>query len=129
MGDLVATYAYPKTTILRGTPQQVHFEPTFFEGRFVESFPEGRDRILLPGPCFRTSMVIHGGASGGPVVGQNGHTFGVNSTGWEGEFESFVSPVSEILDLRLSGVILPGASDARIVTIRELRERGFVVDR
>jgi len=127
IGEVVATYAYPKTTILHGTPQQVHLEPTFFEGRLVESFPDGRDRILLPGACFRTSMVIHGGASGGPVVGQNGRAFAVNSTGLEDDFVSFVSPVSEVLDLSLPGVVMPGASDARVVTMRELRDRGFVV--
>lgn len=127
IGEVVATYAYPKTTILHGTPQQVHLESTFFEGHLVESFPGGRDRILLPGACFRTTMVVHGGASGGPVVGQSGRAFAVNSTGLENDFVSFVSPVSDILDLGLPGVVVPGAPDARVVTIRELRDRGFVV--
>ena len=127
IGEVVATYAYPKTSILHGIPQQVHLEPTFFKGRLVESFPNGRDRTLLPGACFRTSLVIHGGASGGPVVGQNGRAFAVNSTGLENDFVSFVSPVSDVLDLSLPGVVMPGAPDARVVTIRELRDRGFVV--
>lgn len=37
IGEVVATYAYPKTTILHGTPQQVHLEPTFFEGRLYRA--------------------------------------------------------------------------------------------
>lgn len=127
IGGLVATHAYPKTTILHGTPQQVHLEPAFFEGHLVEYLPAGRDRVLLPGPCFQTSMVIHGGASGGPVVAQDGRAFGVNSTGLQEDFVSFVSPLSEILDLGIPGVVVPGSSAARVVTVRELRDRGFVV--
>lgn len=127
IGGVVTTYAYPKTAILHGTPQQVHLEPTFFEGELVEYFPDGRDRVFLPVPCFRTSMVVHGGASGGPVVAQDGRAFGVNSTGLEDDFVSFVSPVSGILDLGIPGVVMPGSPDARVVTVRELRDRGFVV--
>ena len=52
-------------------------------------------------------MVIRGGASGGPVVGQNGRAFAVNSTGLEDDFVSFVSPVSEVLDLSLPGTWCP----------------------
>lgn len=127
IGEVVATYAYPKTTILHGTPQEVHVEPTFFEGHLIEAFPNGRDSVFFSGPCFRTSMVIHEGASGGPVVGQDGRVFGVNSTALEEDFVSFVSPVSEILNLVIPGVIMPGSSEAHVVTVRELRDRGFVV--
>lgn len=127
IGSLIATYAYPKNTILHGVPQEVHLEPTFFEGQLVEYFPNGRDRFMLPGPCFRTSMVIHGGASGGPVVGSDGRAFGINSTGLENDFVSFVSPVSEILDLGIPGVTMPESFGPRVVTVRELRDRGFVL--
>jgi S1-C subfamily serine protease len=122
----VATYAYPKTTIVHRSPQVVHTEPAFFEGELIEYLPDGRDRILLPGPCFRTSMVIHGGASGGPVIAPDGRVFGINSTGFDNDFLSYVSPISEILQLGISGVRVPGASDARVVTVRELADHGFV---
>ncbi len=127
IGASVATYAHPKTRIVHGTPQEVHVESSFFVGTLVESFPEGRDHTMLPGPCFQTSMVIHGGASGGPVVGPDGRAFGINSTGFEDDFVSFVSPISEILDLAIPGIVLPGESHARDVTVRELSDRKLVV--
>ena len=71
-------------------------------------------------------MVIHGGASGGPVVGLSGTVFGVNSTGFENDDVSFVSPISEIMDLRIPQIVMPGSPEPRTVTVRELKERGFV---
>jgi hypothetical protein len=127
IGSTVCTYAYPKTTIEPGKPQVVRFEPGFYDGIVVEHFPYGRDQVLLRGACFRTSMVIHSGASGGPVVGPGGTVFGVNSTGFDDKTISFVSCISQILDLAIPGVILPGSPTARSVTVRELRDRGFVV--
>jgi Trypsin-like peptidase domain len=121
----VFTYAYPKSTVLAGRLQAVHFNPGYFEGSLMEHFPHGRDNVLLPGPCFRNSMVIHGGASGGPVIGPSGAVFAVNSTGLEGESVSFVSCVSAALDLAITEVRLPGDATPRTTTLRELIDRGF----
>jgi Trypsin-like peptidase domain len=129
VGSLVCTYAYQKTDIQPGTPQIVRFNPGFFEGVLTEHHPQGRDKVLLPGPCFRTTMVIHGGASGGPVIGPNGTVFAVNSTGVEGEALSHVSCISEVLDLAIPDAILPGSPIQRITTLRELAECGFVISR
>src|ERR1019366_6247805 len=74
----ISTYAYPKTTIRASTPQLLNFGGAFFDGIIQERFPQGRDRVMLPGPCFRTSMVLHGGASGGPVLGANGTVVAIN---------------------------------------------------
>lgn len=123
----VCTYAYPKSSIASGTPQVVHFEPGYFEGSLLEHFPHGRDKVVLPGPCFRTSMVIHGGASGGPVVGPSGAVFAVNSTGFENEELSYVTCISAALDLAIPDVKLPGDTTARTTTLRELIERGFAL--
>jgi hypothetical protein len=129
LGTVVSTYAYPKTTIQRGSPQVIHFEPAFFDGQVVEHFPNGRDRAVLPGACFQTSMVIHGGASGGPVLGPNGAVFGVNSTGFENEAVSFVSCISQILELGIPDVVVPGSHRPRLVTVRELCEMKFVLSK
>ena len=125
LASVVCPYAYPKTTVLSGKPQVVHFEPGYFDGTLLEHFPLGRDRVILPGPCFRTSMVIHGGASGGPVIGPNGSVFAVNSTGFDDDDVSYVSCISATLDLSIPDVIFPGDASPRTTTLRELTERGF----
>jgi hypothetical protein len=129
LGSPVCTYAYPKTTVVGGKPQTIHFEPAYFDGTLLEHFPQGRDRVVLPGPCFRTSMVIHGGASGGPVIGQNGAVFAINSTGFKDDEVSYVSCVSAALDLAIPEVKLPGDASPRSTTLRELVERGFALSR
>jgi hypothetical protein len=84
-GDLVATYAYQSTIIQSAeTGQLFSFNPEFYEGRIVGYLANGRDRVMLPGPCYRTDMVIHHGASGGPVADPSGRVFGINSTGFDG---------------------------------------------
>lgn len=129
VGSSVATYAYPKTDIQPGKPQVVRFVSGFFDGTLLEHHPNGRDRVVLPGPCFRTSMVIHGGASGGPVVGADGKVFAVNSTGFDGDTLSYVSCISEALDLAITNVTLPGSPKPRTTTLRELSQLGFVLQR
>jgi hypothetical protein len=129
MGSTVCTYAYPKTVIEPGKPQVVRFEPGFFDGVLLEHLPNGRDKVILPGPCFRTSIVTHGGASGGPVVDANGTVFAINSTGFEDDAVSYVACISQVLDLAITGIALPGDPAPRTVTVRELRERGFVPSR
>lgn len=125
LGSAVSTYAYPKTSIKRGTPQVIHFEPGYFDGSLLEHLPRGRDKVILPGPCYRTSIVIHGGASGGPVIGPGGGVFAINSTGFEDNDLSYVSCISEALDLAIPDVMLPGNVTPRTTTLRELAERGF----
>jgi len=129
IGSAVSTYAYPKTTVERGKPQVIRFEPGFFDGSLLEHLPFGRDKVILPGPCYRTSIVIHGGASGGPVIGPSGRVFAINSTGFEANDLSYVSCISEVLDLAIPDVILPGNLTPRITTLRELAELGFARSR
>lgn len=129
VGSLVHTYAYPKTKVEPGKPQVIRFEPGFFDGTLLEHHHSGRDKVLMRGPCFRTSMVIHSGASGGPVMGPNGAVFAVNSTGFEDDKLSYVSCIGEVLDLAIPDVILPGSSKPRSTTLRELRDLGFASSR
>jgi hypothetical protein len=44
-----------------------------------EVFPSGRDRVLLPFPCFRTSAYYASGMSGGPIFRDDGRVVGVVS--------------------------------------------------
>jgi len=129
LGASVATYAYPKTAFRGDRPQELHFYPAYFDGQIEAYFDAGRDRVLMPAPCFQTSMNVHRGASGGPVFGVDGAAFGINSTGYDGTICSFVSRVADILPLRVSGVVTPRSTASRDVLVRELADDGFVIVR
>lgn len=125
IGKQVCTYAYPKTVIEHGENQELHFYADFYEGLIQENYPNGRDRVMLPGPCAQTNMYIHGGASGGPVFDRSGNVFAVNSTGYDDSDLSFVTPIHTIEDFLLEDVVIPG-NDTGKVRIRELIEGGFI---
>jgi hypothetical protein len=124
----ISTYAYPKTIIIRNDHQQeLHFYPTYFEGSIEEYLPNGRDKLMLPGPCFRTSIFIHGGASGGPVFDDEGRVFGINSTGFMDDNISYVSRIIDIIGLKISDVILPNNPKPTSKTIKELVDLGYII--
>ena len=127
VGEPVCTYAYPKTEVAVGDVQRIDFRPAYFEGSVAEFLPDGRDRVLLPGPCYRTSIMIHAGASGGPVFGPDGSVFGINSTGFEQDEISYISCVADSLSLQIGGVLLPGNTSPQSVSLQELCDAGFVV--
>jgi len=125
----VVTFAYPDFTLKHdGYIQELSFSPNFYEGIIEENHSEGRDAVVLPWPCYRTSMHIHGGASGGPVVGQSGKVFGVNCCSMEPDTDiSYVIPIDDILE---NGVLddidfKPDGPSGR-VHIKELVERGII---
>jgi Trypsin-like peptidase domain len=97
-GEPIFTYAYPKTIVQNIQRSSVYFYPGYYSGRLEEYYENGRDRILLPYPCYRTSITMHGGASGGPVIDSYGRVFGINSKSYETEdgnpkrvFKNFVT--------------------------------------
>jgi hypothetical protein len=70
--------------------------------------PTGRDRVLLPTPCFQTSVPFRSGMSGGPVISaQDGCVLGVVSTGFEVEEHdepiSYATPLAPSMGLSLRG--------------------------
>jgi len=125
----VVTFAYPKHSnrIIRNV-QHMDVRPTFYDGDITEYFPSGRDRVLLPAPCYRTSMMIHGGASGGPVFSRTGGVFGLNSTGIDGTDISFVSRINEIFELVVDDVRM-GSEPPRSVPVAEIARAGHIVVR
>lgn len=126
LGTRVCTYAYPKhKNVSLGDQQILSFAPTFYDGDILADFPHGRDRVLLPGPCYQTSITMHGGASGGPVFSPNGCVFGVNSSGIDGTDISFVSRVTQIFALAVEGISIDG-SPARSVPLIELARLGHI---
>jgi hypothetical protein len=86
---------------------------------------KGRDRAMLRGPCYETSLQIYGGSSGGPVFDERGRVFGIHSTGFDNLPVSYIVPVSEIMDIRITGVQL-NTGQGTDISISELAERGLV---
>jgi hypothetical protein len=124
VGNLVSTYAYPSTIILSTDAGQIlSFQPGFYEGHILEHLPNGRDTVILPGPCYRTSMIIHHGASGGPVAGPSERVFAVNSTGIDGTDDSYVSQINGILCLSIT---MKGDNGIEQITVGQLADQGVV---
>jgi hypothetical protein len=127
IGSKIATYAYPKHvnfTDDSGT-QTIHLRPAFYDGEVQEYLPNGRDRVMLPGPCYRTNILIHAGASGGPVFDPNGYIFGVNSTGFDGTDLSYVSRINEIFQLVIDDIAINDAP-SRSVPVIDLARLGVI---
>jgi hypothetical protein len=129
IGDDVFTYAYPKAVIRLESKNECYFFPQYYEGKLEQFYPDGRDRVMMAAPCYRTNMPIYAGASGGPVFGLHGAAFGINSSDIEGSDPpiSFVSRINELLPLAVTGVLLPGTSEPAAITVRELAEKEFLV--
>lgn len=71
----------------------VDYKYSATKGEVEELHPGGRDRFMLPHPCFRTSARLDGGMSGGPLVDHAGRVFGVvcSSYGLGEEDEEHIS--------------------------------------
>lgn len=105
IGSHVMTFAYPRSKRFEmETGQAFNAVSNFYDGRIIEHFPKGRDRIMLPGACYRTDMAIHHGASGGPVFSSDGRVFALNSTGYDGTQDSYVSSIGGVLDLEIDDI-------------------------
>ena len=117
VGEEILTYAYPNTVV---DIDRIHSAPALYNGVITEYYPQGRDQVMMPKPCYQTSMIIHGGASGGPVFSTGGGVFGINSTGFENEEISFVSRIQELLLLSFpkgSILTLETPSDISVVEL------------
>jgi hypothetical protein len=129
IGDEVVTYAYPKS-IIRPEKNEFHFLPRYYTGKLEEVYPNGRDRVMMPAPCFRTSMNVYAGASGGPVFGLHGFAFGINSTSMDCSDSpiSFVSRVIELLPLAIRHVQIAGEPQPSLPpTVRYLADKEFII--
>lgn len=127
VGQQAFTFAYPQTVVdASQSPQKFQIAPWFFDGAVTQHFPSGRDRVMLPGNVYETCITIKGGASGGPVYDENGNVFGVNSTGIDGTDISYVSSISDIMDLVICDMNHPDGTHWDTITIRELIELGAI---
>jgi hypothetical protein len=102
IGEQIVTIAYDKDTC--HTPGEYLIGPKYLSGAFEEVHPERRDRSMLAFPCYRTSIIIPGGASGGPVFDGRGRVFGINCTGFDETDVSYLARVEEALPLTAAGM-------------------------
>jgi len=126
-GDLIHTYAYPKTRVeSNGRKHKFLIAPSVYEGVLVKEFPDGRDATMLPNPCWQTRMHIHGGSSGGPVFNASGHAIGTNCTSLSIDPGcSFISTLAHIQNLKISNISVAGKKEVGF-TVRELMSMGLI---
>lgn len=124
-GSIAATFAYPNTVVDKNQMSTtIRTDTSWHFGRVIQHLERGRDSTFLPNECYRTDIVIPFGASGGPIADKNGLVFGVNSTGFQGTTDSYVSSIRCIFELRVPGSDGPeGEIDP---TVGELGKKGFV---
>lgn len=127
-GSQVVTYAFPDSQILRkGASRTIHLRPNFYEGKIVEYFPNGRDRSMMPWPCYQTDIHIHGGASGGPVIDQSGLVFGINCSSMEPHTDiSYVVPIDDFQNARIDNYRASPSEPPRRIQMSEFIETGQV---
>lgn len=121
IGSNIVTYAYPESDLTKKSEgkQIANLQPKFYDGKLEDCHPEGRDSVMLPFPCYRGSMPILSGASGGPVFNNVGHVFGVNCSGVDGTDIGYFSRINEIFQLWVDDVMLDGVKRDR-VSVKEL---------
>ncbi len=121
IGENVWTYAYPGTTVKQTENTEIKYNAKFYAGLVEEYHQNGRDSVFLPYPCFRTSIVLHCGSSGGPVFGENKKVIGINSTGFEGDADiSYISRIQDTLYIGINNVVMPEETEPSVITLRDL---------
>ncbi len=119
-GEQLGTYGYPNSKM---DNYRADFNPKFYKGNCTEFHPNGFS--ILKSPCYQTTILIKGGASGGPVFDKNGKVFAICSTGYdliEGEENiSFVTPISPSFNMTIED----GTNET--TTISNLIERKIIV--
>jgi Trypsin-like peptidase domain len=124
IGEQIVTVAYDKDT--RQTPGEYLIGPKYMSGEFEEVHPDRRDS-MLSFPCYRTSISIPGGASGGPVFDSCGRIFGINCTGYDGTDLSYLTRVNEALPLTAAGMMFGPDDPPTDRSLLQLAETGHVV--
>lgn len=126
LGEPIVTCAYPNSNVHYEDPiHHFNFRADYYEGKLEEWFSEGRDKVLLPNPCWRTNMHIHEGASGGPVCNKKGLVVGINSTSFGEKSHSYVSSIAHALNLSIE-IVVPPDTEPRKYTLRELAKLNHI---
>ena len=128
-GDLVSTWAFPKPTHEQSDsgPRKISILAKLYDGEVRKEYPNGRDKVVLPGRCYETSLAIEGGASGGPVFDESGTVFAVNSTGFDGTDIGYVSHIQSIGELSIASFLTKDGELLKAVTIKSLIEQDEIL--
>jgi hypothetical protein len=98
-------------------------------GLVTDVFPEGRDRVKLPFPCFEMNIETRGGMSGGPVVNGDGNISGIVTSGFSFQeprpHASYASMLGPALELRVVGTGNLGA-EGEVLRLGDLARRGYL---
>ncbi len=128
IGCNIWTTSYPESSIYKDAGKTImSFLPNKYEGVLEEFHPMGRDRVMLPFPCYRGTVKLSGGTSGGPVFSETSEgVFGVCLSSFSGQED-----VSYYADVKLiSSLVLPNCviadSPGKKVRIIDLINRGFI---
>ncbi|MEO8000663.1 MAG: trypsin-like peptidase domain-containing protein [Arenimonas sp.] len=90
-------------------------------GIVTDLYPDGRDSVMLPFPCFQSDMPIYGGNSGGPVFDEKGRICGINCSSFGGSDISSHMALKGVLELRARNIeFIPEDPVARQRTVFEL---------
>lgn len=86
-------------------------------GQVDEVHPVRRDSAFLNWPCARTNARFDGGMSGGPVIDEQGHIFGIvcsslTASDHDEEHASYASLLWPLLGLRVRTDLLPSSATA-----------------
>lgn len=126
IGSNVVTCAYPETVIDTSSSGMI-FKAFYYDGTLEEHHLVARDSVMLPFPCYRTSIPLLGGASGGPVFDSKGRVFGVNCSGFGNDPPvSYISRGLEILELEIHDVKLAPELEPRTYSVRDLARLGHI---
>ncbi|WP_066500555.1 S1 family peptidase [Bradyrhizobium macuxiense] len=124
----VSTWAYPLHAVVDADEGKVfRLQPDFYDGVMEEYFEDRGPSVKLMPPYFRTSIHLHGGSSGGPVLNAAGRVFGIASCSYEGATDiAFVTPASALLDLEIPKYISDASAGGPTITLRHLAKQGLI---
>jgi len=124
INDEIKTFAYPESTIKSDGKEQIGIFNGIWQNGIIEEFYPKGTGAFLKSPCYQTSVLIQGGASGGPVL-HKGKVIGINSTGYKQLKEekplSFITPITEILEMS----VIVGQN--KRISVKELIAQGKIL--
>ncbi len=123
-GTMVVTHAFPNH-VTASDGKTISFQPDTYDG-IIEETGDFRDRVNLPFPYLQVSTRIHGGASGGPIIG-NGRVVGINCSELAMNVDhapgpGFGAQSRCLAEAYLDNVALPGEAVLRRVTFSEMAQ-------
>jgi hypothetical protein len=83
VGQKIVAFGYRESTIIvredaEGTYHiELNDKPTTSAGEITQIFPDGRDKVMLPFPCFEIRARFDSGMSGGLVIDEEGALCGL----------------------------------------------------